>query len=68
MVFVLGHGNHDGGESIPLLENMANGARVGQYNNLLQSLAKNMTEKVFKRIKCFVKGIYLLNNNHLMLK
>lgn len=60
VVFVLGHGNHEGGESIPLLENMANGARMGQYNNLLRSLAKNMTEKVFKRIKCFVKGMYLV--------
>lgn len=32
------------------------GAKMGQYNNLLQSLAKHMTPKVFLRIKKFVKG------------
>lgn len=57
VVFVLGHGNHEGRERIPLLEKMTTGARMGEYNNLLQSLAKNMTDKVLKRIKCFVKGI-----------
>lgn len=57
LVFVLGHAcNHDSEENFPLLENMINGTRMGQYNNLLRTLSRNMTEKVFKRIKCFVKG------------
>lgn len=60
-----GHGNHEGGESIPLLENMANGAIMGQYNNLLRSLAKNMTGKVLKRIKCFVKDREEVNSKDL---
>lgn len=67
LVFVLGHCNYEGEERYPLLENMTNGARMGQYNNLLRSLAKNMTEKVYKRIKCFVKGIYLVNNTEITL-
>lgn len=61
LVFVLGHAcNHEGEETFPLLEKMIKGARTGQYNNLLRSLAKDMTGKVFKRIKCFVKGTIVL--------
>lgn len=29
VVFVLGYGNYEGGESILLLENMVNGVRMG---------------------------------------
>lgn len=68
MVFVLGYGNYEGGESILLLENMVNGVRMGKYNNFFWLLVKNMIEKVFKWIKCFVKGIYFFNNNYFMLK
>lgn len=61
MVFVLGNVcNHEGEVRVQLLENMYKGARMGQYNNLLRSLAKYMTAKVFKRIKCFVKGTNVL--------
>lgn len=61
MVFVLGHAcNHEGEETIPFLEKWIKGANTGQYNNLLRSLAKDMTGKVFKRIKCFVKGTIVL--------
>lgn len=57
MVFVIGYAlNHEDEEIFPLLEKMIKGARMGQYNNLLRSLAKSMTAKVFKRIKCFVQG------------
>lgn len=57
LVFALGHGcNHDDEERFPLLEKMINGTKMGQYNNLLRTLSGIMTEKVFKRIKCFVKG------------
>lgn len=61
LVFVLGHAsNNEDKETFPLLKKMIEGARTGQYNNLLRSLAKDMTGKVFKRIKCFVKGIIVL--------
>lgn len=61
LVFVLGHAcNHEGEETIPFLEKWIKGANTGQYNNLLRSLAKDMTGKVFKRIKCFVKGTIVL--------
>lgn len=52
--------NHEGEERFPLLEKMINGVRMGQYNNFLRSLAKNMTGKVFKQIKRFVEGTHVL--------
>lgn len=47
---------HKSEERVSLLDNMFIGAKMGQYNNFLQSLAKRMTPKVFLRIKNFVKG------------
>ncbi|XP_065942955.1 uncharacterized protein [Magallana gigas] len=61
-----GHGcNHDDGERFPLLEKMINGTKMGQYNNLLRTLSRIMTEKVFKRIKCFVKDREEVNSEDL---
>nr|XP_034326955.1 uncharacterized protein LOC105349046 isoform X4 [Crassostrea gigas] len=61
-----GHGcNHDDEERFPLLEKMINGAKMGQYNNLLRTLSRIMKEKVFKRIKCFVKDREEVNSEDL---
>lgn len=47
----------EGAEAFPLLENMYKGARNWRYNDLLRSLEKHMTTKVFNRIKYCLKGI-----------
>lgn len=44
-------------EAIPLLENINKGDN--RYNDLLQSLEKDITSKEFDRIKYCLKGIYL---------
>lgn len=41
---------------MPLLDNMLKGAIIGRYNELLRSLAENMTSDILNRIKNFVKG------------
>lgn len=61
----LGHiGYHESEERESLIDDMLNGAKMGQYNNLLESLAKHMTSKVFNRIKTFVRGKLGLNYFH----
>lgn len=62
---VSGHvGYQESEERESLIDNMLNGAKMGQYNNLLESLAKHMTSKVFHRIKTFVRGKLDLNYFH----
>lgn len=57
LFFISGQtGYHKSEERVSLLDKMYIGAKMGQYNNFLQSLAKHMTPKVFLRIKNFVKG------------
>lgn len=41
---------------MPLLDNMFKGAIIGRYNELLRSLAENMTSEIFNRMKNFVQG------------
>lgn len=41
---------------MPLLDNMFKGAIIGLYNELLRSLAENMTSEIFNRMKNFVQG------------
>lgn len=41
---------------MPLLDNMFKGAIIGRYNELLLSLAENMTSEIFNRMKNFVQG------------
>lgn len=41
---------------MPLLDNMLKGAIIGRYNELLRSLAENMTSDIFNRMKKFVQG------------
>lgn len=41
---------------VPLLDNMFKGAIIGRYNELLRSLAENMTSEIFNRMKNFVQG------------
>ncbi|XP_052702119.1 uncharacterized protein LOC128178800 isoform X2 [Crassostrea angulata] len=58
-------GYHKSEERVSLLDNMFIGAKMGQYNNFLQSLAKRMTPKVFLRIKNFVKDRREMNGKEL---
>lgn len=55
---------HESEERLSIVDNMLNGAKMGQYNKLLESLAKHMTSKVFHRIKTFVRGKLELNYFH----
>lgn len=60
LFFVSGQaGYHEREERLSLLDNMFNGAKMGQYNNLLKWLAKHMTQKEFLRMKNFIKGKHL---------
>lgn len=56
---------HESEERLSLVDNMLNGAKMGQYNKLLESLAKHMTSKVFHRIKTFVRERKEVNDKEL---
>lgn len=57
--FLVGQGGYHESEKelhMPLLDNMFKGAIIGRYNELLRSLAENMTTEIFNRMKNFVQG------------